>query len=180
MNESELRLRMLTRADLPALLSWRNSEAVQTMMFSSRPISMAEHERWFQRVAEDSARHVLVMENDAQLLGTINFVGNRHSASVLDWGFFKNPAAPKGTGHRLGVLGLNWVFSNTTAHKIVGEVLAFNKGSQRFHQRLGFVQEGLLREQYQRDGQWTDVVCYGLLKREWCDVEVIRDGDTDG
>jgi RimJ/RimL family protein N-acetyltransferase len=51
--------------------------------------------------------------------------------------------------------------------KLFGEVLAFNKPSIKLHQKLGFSQEGVLREHYFLNDEYHDVYCFGMLKSEW-------------
>lgn len=52
-------------------------------------------------------------------------------------------------------------------HKLCGQVLAGNERSVRFHEALGFVREGELREQ-QLDGQeYRNLICFGLLRSEY-------------
>jgi RimJ/RimL family protein N-acetyltransferase len=88
---------------------------------------------------------------------------------VADWGFFAVPGSPRGTGRRLGKAALEYGFGTLGLHKICGQVLSFNDASLRMHQALGFREEGCLREQSPIDDTHHDLVCFGLLAREWRD-----------
>jgi RimJ/RimL family protein N-acetyltransferase len=51
-------------------------------------------------------------------------------------------------------------------HKISLTVLAENHAARRLYEKVGFVEEGRLREVFRRDGQWLDKVTMGLLGDE--------------
>ena len=51
-----------------------------------------------------------------------------------------------------------------------GQALQSNKLSIAFHKRLGFVQEGILREQKLVGDVHHTIVCFGLLRSEWKQV----------
>ena len=52
---------------------------------------------------------------------------------------------------------------------VCGQVLASNTASLAFHRRLGFAEEGVLRQQHRSaDGaHYHDVLCFGLLRADW-------------
>lgn len=171
-------LRKLSEADLPLLLSWRNHPEVRRFMFAAHEISLAEHQAWFARVSADAQRHLLVFEIAGQPLGFAN-VHVLHSAGGLaDWGFYVSPEARRGTGHLLGKAVLAYAFENLRIHKMSAQVIAFNERSARFHQRLGFVQEGLLRDQHFDGERHHDVLCFGLLLGEWLDFRRRSDAEA--
>ena len=60
--------------------------------------------------------------------------------------------------HGFGVLGL---------HKVWLMVFSTNERGRRTYARLGFVEEGVLREEYFHQGGWRDMVRMSLLAREW-------------
>jgi ribosomal-protein-alanine N-acetyltransferase len=61
------------------------------------------------------------------------------------------------------------------AHEIRGlqaQAFAPNDGSVGVLENLDFEHEGTLRDARFRDGEYVDVVWYGLLREEWDDMEV--------
>lgn len=159
-------VRKVVEGDLNRILRWRNHVSIRQFMYSQHEITEDEHQSWFEQASTDDTRHLLIYEVDGNPLGFVNF--NQHrSFPVADWGFYLAPDSPKGTGYHLGLSALDYAFGKVNLHKVCGEVLATNKRSIQYHFKLGFKQEGVLREQYPDNGSYHDVVCFGLLDHEW-------------
>src|SRR5690554_2140997 len=159
-------VRKMVETDLALVLSWRNHPDVRKHMYTQHEITLIEHTSWFKSVLYDDGRHLLIYEQNNEPLGFIN-INEINKGRTADWGFYLSPDAPKGTGVSLGKTALNYAFTNASLHKVCGQVLGFNEGSINFHLKLGFKQEGTLRQQY-FDGQaYHDIVCFGLLASEW-------------
>jgi RimJ/RimL family protein N-acetyltransferase len=52
-------------------------------------------------------------------------------------------------------------------HKVWLMCFATNERARRTYARVGFVEEGVLREEYFHDGGWHDMVRMSVLAREW-------------
>lgn len=61
-------------------------------------------------------------------------------------------------GHAFDALGL---------HRVSLTVFAFNPRAQRVYEKVGFVREGVQRDQLLWDGQWVDSVQMSILEDEW-------------
>lgn len=59
---------------------------------------------------------------------------------------------------------LDWMWANTTAHRIVGEIVRENKLAIRFATRAGFRMYGINEKSYLRGGVLRDQVCLGISK----------------
>ncbi|SDQ72033.1 GNAT family N-acetyltransferase [Halopelagius longus] len=60
-------------------------------------------------------------------------------------------------------LGLRYAFNERGLHKVMARVFEGNKTSQRILEKLGFEEEGYLREHYFVDGEYVDTRFFGLL-----------------
>jgi ribosomal-protein-alanine N-acetyltransferase len=58
-------------------------------------------------------------------------------------------------------------FETLQLHKIYGRYFPRNPASGRIMVKLGMQYEGLLREHVRKLDHYEDVVCYGLLKKDW-------------
>ena len=159
-------IRKVTEQDLPMVLAWRNHAEVRRYMFTQHEISLDEHRNWFAKASRDHSRCLLIVEEDKQAIGYVQF-SKVEDGGVADWGFYARPDAPKGTGRKLGVMALNHAFGPLKLHKVCGQAIASNQASIAFHQRLGFVLEGILRDQQRINGAYHSLHCFGLLSTEW-------------
>ncbi len=62
---------------------------------------------------------------------------------------------------------LDFGFDKLDLHRVEADVDPRNDASRRAVERMGFKEEGLLRERWLVNGEVCDTVFYGLLRREW-------------
>ncbi len=161
-------LRPLVEEDLLLVLPWRNSPAVRMQMYSSHEIAENEHRDWFRKIQLDKESLWFIYENND---GVPNGVAYFTQYSVFKrsafWGFYMSPEAKPGMGTSLGVDVLDHAFLELNLHKLNAEVLSHNLQSKRFHEKLGFKNEGLFRDFHFDGTTFSDVLRYGLLANEW-------------
>ena len=78
----------------------------------------------------------------------------------------------QGFMHEALVTLLDYGFGVLDLHRVEADIDPRNAGSRRTLDRLGFVQEGLLRERWIVSGEVSDTALHGLLRRDW----LARDG----
>lgn len=159
-------LRPMVAEDLLSVWRMRNHPEVRRHMLTKHEISIEEHRTWFERESRARDTELLVFTMDRSCCGFVQFKQTEFYG-VMDWGFYVSPDAPKGTGKKLGLTALNYVFKKEELHKICGQVLSLNQPSIEFHKALGFIKEGVLREQYFIAPNYQDVVCFGMLRSDW-------------
>ncbi len=64
-------------------------------------------------------------------------------------------------------LCLRYAFDERNLRKVIARVFEDNAASMRVLEKLGFREEGRLRDHYYVDGQRVDAVVYGLLESEF-------------
>ena len=159
-------IRPMAHDELERVLAWRNHPDVRRYMNTQHEITLDEHQRWFESTLPDPKKHLLIFEVNRQPLGFVNF-NETGNGGIADWGFYVAPDAPKGSGLQLGHAALGHAFTHLKLHKVNGQALAYNDRSIKFHQTLGFQQEGILREQHFDGERYNHVICFGLLCLEW-------------
>lgn len=158
-------IRPMSHADLEPVLAWRNHPNVRRYMYTQHEITAAEHQRWFESALQVPTKHLLIFEVSGQPLGFVSF-SELGVGGIADWGFYAAPAAPKGSGQQLGRAALNHAFFKLKIHKVCGQALVYNERSIKFHEKLGFSQEGILRDQHFDGERYHHVICFGLLCHE--------------
>jgi RimJ/RimL family protein N-acetyltransferase len=53
-------------------------------------------------------------------------------------------------------------------------VFSYNDRAIALYEKLGFQREGVYREFLQRDGERHDMYLYGLLHREWQELQKVK------
>jgi RimJ/RimL family protein N-acetyltransferase len=62
---------------------------------------------------------------------------------------------------------LRYFFDELRYQKVTVQVYAFNEGSTKLHEQLGFQPEGRLRRMVYTDGQYHDVLVFGMTAEEF-------------
>ena len=137
----------MSQSDLEIVLKWRNHESIRRFMYTQHEIQMDEHSLWFKRVSVDPKQHLLIYQMDFKPLGFIR-IQEISAGGIASWGFYAAPETPPGTGSALGYAALEYAFQKLKLHKLCGQAIAFNKRSIRFHMKIGFTKEGILKQQY--------------------------------
>jgi ribosomal-protein-alanine N-acetyltransferase len=72
----------------------------------------------------------------------------------------------RGIGTRAQALLCRYLFTHTTVHRIEAGTQPENAAEQRALEKIGFRREGVSRGAEFRDGDWRDIVQFGLLRGE--------------
>lgn len=84
----------------------------------------------------------------------------------------------KGYGGEAIKWALWWAFQMAGLHRVQIRAFAFNTGAMRLYERLGFREEGRVREHIWFAGRWHDGLIYGILEDEWRDAQKRVGGDV--
>lgn len=160
-------LREMTEDDLPLVLSWRNREDVRQNMYTFHLISEAEHRDWWERECRNPASRLLIFELDGVSAGVVTFTRYTGHCGTASWAFYSGDPARRGIGALMEDAALSYAFETLGLRRLECEVLAFNHRVVTFHRRHGFQVEGVLREAYERDGDFHDIYRLAMLKGDW-------------
>jgi RimJ/RimL family protein N-acetyltransferase len=101
------------------------------------------------------------------VIGGVGFkdftISKSHRAEIGYW--LAKPYWGRGIMTAVVKKACEFAFSEWKLVKISAEVFAFNPGSARVLEKCGFEQEGYLKKQHKKDGQWIDVKLYALLAK---------------
>lgn len=160
-----LRLRTPNSEDERLLFTWRNQDRVRLMMLHCELIPWDEHQRWFNSI--DRSDYVLFEWRERPLgLGCIT---DRDTGSgTSSWGcYLGEDDAPPGFGALINLGTIAFAFEVIGVRKLCGQVLADNSNPLTMQRKIGFVEEGVLRQQLVRDGCCVDLILVGMLQEEW-------------
>lgn len=168
MREERIRLRPLASSDLRRCVKWFSDPQIIRFLGRSGPVTMAEEERWFREYQRRTDEQIFAIEVDGVHIGNIGLHKIDRAHRKADVGIVVGEAGfrSKGYGteamravlrHAFGALGLN---------KISLDVLEYNDRAIRTYERLGFLREGVHREDVWKDGRFIDVIRMSILARE--------------
>lgn len=87
----------------------------------------------------------------------------------------------KGYGLEASTLGLDFAFNELNLHRVQLTVFSYNERAIALYEKLGFTREGLHREAILRNGQWYDMILYGMLENEWAtDNDTVASYNSNG
>jgi ribosomal-protein-alanine N-acetyltransferase len=168
-----LLLDSLREDDIPTLVALAGDRAIaDTTISVPHPLDATIAREWLttltQAMAVGSAEHCAIRETpDGPLVGMVSLrsIDREHEEVELSfwigcpfWGRgYATEAARAAVDRAFDILGLN---------RIVAHHMARNPASGRVLARLGFRQEGLLRQRVKKWGVYEDVVLMALLRRD--------------
>ncbi|RKX24441.1 MAG: UDP-4-amino-4,6-dideoxy-N-acetyl-beta-L-altrosamine N-acetyltransferase [Candidatus Zixiibacteriota bacterium] len=172
LRREDYQLRPMREDDLEIVLQWRNSERIRSASYTDHIISMEEHRAWFRRVSEDERYLQFVFEYLGRPVGVVNISDINKADNRCVWGFYIGAEdIPRGCGSAMGFFALEHLFENLGFRKVVGEALTSNEGSVRYHERLGFIREGILVEHVLKNGKYEDVMTLGHFEKKWREIK---------
>ena len=165
-----IRLRTAVKDDMKMKVRWYNDPQVNKTLILPERLELDRTYRWFEQAEKDSSRRDWVIET---LRGKpIGFVGikqiNTNNRSGLlyivigdkrYWG--------KGLGFESELLAVHYAFQKLGLHKVRGSALEINAASLALMKKVGFKQEGTLRDEYFKDGRFFDVHIFSILRSEF-------------
>lgn len=140
-------LRLLTAADLPMTLAWRNQDDIRRWFFYSAIIQPEQHAAWFERYAQRDDDFVFIIEERQSLhrpVGQLAVYNVDWSTRRAEYGrLIIGDAEARGRGLARDATQLAIELSHSTLHlqQLYMEVYADNMASIRTCVACGFVED---------------------------------------
>jgi RimJ/RimL family protein N-acetyltransferase len=105
-------------------------------------------------------------KKDGRVIGLLSLVCKEHQQGEIGWALGVDY---RGQGHATEAAKalVAYGFTSLGLHRIYATTSSANPGSWRVMERLGMRPEAHLREAECRDGEWLDILIYGILAAEW-------------
>ncbi len=155
-------------AGIERVRTLRNAEGVRAYMYTDHVISADEHAAWVASLRGNARQHFWVVRFQDKIEGVVALTGISASQRSADWAFYlSEDMQGKGVGGVVEFKLLDLAFGEQRLEKLNCEVLATNPKVVEMHQKFGFTQEGVRRQNVIKNGQRVDVVLLGILPQEW-------------
>ena len=164
-----LKLCAIEESHLAVLAKWRCDAAAYDFFYEYQPISMSAQNDWYQAQRRNSAEiNFAAVLHDGTLIGTISLVDLDFRNRNAELGRVLIGVAEhrgKGYGHEMASLVIEYAFDHLNLHKVFCEVLTANEAASKLYRRLGFVDEGVLRQHVYKSGDYRDVTLLALFRK---------------
>lgn len=160
-----VRLRPMAEEDQPRVLAWRADPQIARYMYTDmRGATLEQQRQWFRRVSASPAHEYWIIERRGEPIGVANLAALSREHARTDWAFYLGEPAARGSGAgaKVEYAVIHYVFFHLGLAKLCCQVLSNNREVARMHQKFGFVEEGVLRRHFRREGEWLDVVLLAL------------------
>ena len=168
-------LRPVKRSDISYFLKWFNDPEIIQYVGLYLPMTEMSEEKFIEELGTTRARSDVILVIEAIQGDSTKPIGNcgLHQISAKDhdaiFGIVIGEKGywSRGYGLEAAQLLINYGFQQLNLHRISSSAIAFNERSIKLHRKLGFREEGRLRQAMFKNGQYHDRVEFGILSEEW-------------
>ncbi len=171
----KIKLRAFEEKDIQKYLDERNDpDSVRQLYEDYIEFPLSENEMRnsienYLRSLNGNDKRLFVIENfDGEYVGEISIWYTHRRNGVFRYGIFLDERM-RGKGYAGDALTvvLDFYFNELNYQKCSPTVYEFNLNSQKFHKKMGFIEEGRLRSDVFVRGKYHDMIYYGMLRDEF-------------
>jgi RimJ/RimL family protein N-acetyltransferase len=173
MDLERVRLRRIERADGAALYDIHSNDDVARYMARPAMRRREEADELIDRVHKGYETNTILQlaierKADRELIGYCLLFNFNERGARAEIGYaLGRPHWGRGYMHEALVALVELAFGRLDLNRLEADIDPRNKPSARSLERLGFEKEGVLRERWKINGEASDSVILGLLRREW-------------
>ena len=167
--EVQITIRKFEKADISKKVEWINNPENNQFLHYDVPICVEKTEKWFDSHQGEDTRYDAVIEADGVPVGTIGLLSIDYKNRKAEYYIAMGETAYKGKGvakeasrlileYGFERLGLNRIYLFTESENVV---------AQKLFERVGFVREGVIRQDILSRGKYADRIVYGFLREDW-------------
>lgn len=170
-------LRAIERDDLARCHGWMNDDEVTATLAARYPMSLAREGDWIERATRgqdtSEVNFAICLSEGGRHIGNCGLIGIDRDNRTATLGILigEKDCWSKGYGEDAVRALCRFGFEEMNLHKIRLDVYSSNPRAAKTYERVGFRQEGVLREEAFRQGRYLDVVRMGLLAGELREAE---------
>lgn len=166
----------MTEKDIETYHAWRNDfDVMKTTSPAFDVYSLDETRVFVENVilqSTSSKSYIIEEKGSNTAIGITSLINidtkNRNAECIIDIG--EKDYWGKGYGTEALQLLLQYAFLEFNLHRVSLRVFSFNERAIHLYHKLGFKQEGIIRESLYRNGQWHDIIMMGVLKAEFMEA----------
>jgi RimJ/RimL family protein N-acetyltransferase len=166
-----VRFRAMEPADAERLFVWINDPEVREHLAARYPFSMRNQHEWVEAhstINYGNAYFAVETIDDSRHIGSIDIrtIDPEHRCGTLGLMIGDRSAWGQGYGTDMVRTACMFGFDEMNLHRIELWLEEPNTRARHVYDKLGFVQEGVARQQVYKRGRYVDMVLMGLLREE--------------
>ncbi|MDK2980717.1 MAG: hypothetical protein PWQ55_1064 [Chloroflexota bacterium] len=174
-----VRLRAMSKDDLPMFVGWLNDPEVNRNLTVYAPMSAEQEQQWYQKnLAQPIDEQPLAIEvnikDQWKIIGNVGFMNINQLSHCAEIGIVIGEKASwnKGFGTEAMQLMVDYGFNTLNLNRIYLHVYETNPRGIRCYEKVGFQHEGRQRQARYLEGQYIDVLMMSILKKDWIDKKM--------
>lgn len=173
--EKQMWLVPATTEHLRELLLAMEGVSAKNLQFFADDVTREREIAYLTRMEESPTDHLFLIDGNVHQDGESPFVGTiglheydaYHRTARFGILVFQHNRRKMGFGSEAIQLLLRYAFETLGVNKVYGKVFEENILGRTFYARLGFLQEGRLRQEYLLDGVFHDMVYISMTRSDW-------------
>jgi diamine N-acetyltransferase len=166
-----LDLKLLEQSDEQDVVIWRNQKDIIDSFFSYKGITLEEHREWYSKYLKSDNRieFVILLREKNKKIGTIGLSNIDYRNQKAEYGILLGEKGDRGKGYaeEASRAIIKYAFNELNMHKISLKVFIDNSGAIKLYLKLGFKEDGVLRQEVFKNGMFKDVLIMSILREEF-------------
>ena len=155
-------------ADAGVVFNWHNTVELMRLDGMYRPVSEGNFDKWFGTIGQEPSRIVFAIRNkgDLRFLGYVQITNIHPVNRSAEIGIMIGVAADRGQGRGKEALRLciDFCWTELNLQRLTMMVVGDNAQALSAYKKVGFEQEGVLRNAVYMNGSFRDATILGLLR----------------
>ena len=180
MNSTYARCRKIREDDLEMVMNWRMLQEVTKYMLTDPVLTIEGQRKWFEKIKEQYNKPIYeresfhwILEVDEVPVGVVSMIGWDKNNSIIHTGEY---LAVKEKSSIKFIIDLHYsmnefAFDTLGVNKIAFEIMSNNKGVMRLNKRFGAHEDGVMRQEVFKYGEYLDLHLFSILKNEWNELK---------
>ena len=165
----EVKIRKFIETDIENKVKWINNPLNNEFLHYNIPLDVSNTKKWFETTKNNSNRHDMIIEYNNIPVGVIGIINIDKKKGEYYITLGENNYKRKGISYEATKLILDYAFYELNLEKVWLCVDENNIAARKLYEKIGFIQEGLLRKDIFFKGEMVNRCMYGILKEEWTD-----------
>lgn len=163
-------LKNISKSDTDLIIRWRNQTFVRKNFIYQGPFTKEIHENWLETQVDTGRvkQFIIYVKSLDWPIGSVYIRDIDYVNQKAEYGIFigEEEFLGKGYGAEAGILMVEYAFKELHLHKIMLKVFSYNTRARKNYQKAGFIEEGILKDEVYRNGNYYDIIYMAKIYTE--------------